>query len=234
MSPSDGDPVGMLEWQESVALAAMQVSLMCSDLAATKSGKTVALKEAVLGNAVAGFRQVASADQSDRPDWLTALLGDMDTQETVADAIATQGRRLPPALRLAGAVVAGAGRPHPVRPVADESLLDTPPPAAQTSRRSWTSSRTWTGPTWTACGTSTHFCSDGCSVRVHWGKVAVIGAAGLAAGVATGGWAAPEIGAAIGSAAGLTGAAATSAGLAPSAAARSPPAVSASPAAPPW
>lgn len=48
---------------------------------------------------------------------------------------------------------------------------------------------------------------------VRWGRVAVVGV-GVGLGVVTGGMAAPLIGAAIGSAAGLSGAAATSAGLA--------------------
>ncbi|GAF46530.1 hypothetical protein [Rhodococcus wratislaviensis] len=96
MSTKDGDPIGTLEWSESVALAAMQVSLMQSDLGATKSDKTVAVKAAVLDDAVAGFREVAAEDRPDRPDWLTQLLVDMDTQmHAAADAIATQGRRLP-------------------------------------------------------------------------------------------------------------------------------------------
>ena len=50
--------------------------------------------------------------------------------------------------------------------------------------------------------------------NVRWGRIAVASAAGLALGVATMGVAAPLIGAAVGSALGLSGAAATSAGLA--------------------
>lgn len=57
--------------------------------------------------------------------------------------------------------------------------------------------------------------------NVRWGRVAVAGALGLGIGVATAGWAAPLIGTAIGTAAGLSGAAATSAGLATSVAERS-------------
>lgn len=44
MSANDVDPVGTLEWPESVALAAMQVALMQSDIGATKSDKSVAIK----------------------------------------------------------------------------------------------------------------------------------------------------------------------------------------------
>ncbi|WP_192582018.1 hypothetical protein, partial [Rhodococcus wratislaviensis] len=95
MSASDGEPVGVLEWSESVALAAMQVSLMQSDIGATKSGKSVAVKQAVLDDAVARFRRVAAEDRPDRPDWLTALLGEMDTPEFGAKAIAAEGRGLP-------------------------------------------------------------------------------------------------------------------------------------------
>jgi hypothetical protein len=95
MSTSDGDPIGTLVWSESVALAAMQVSLMRSDIGARRSGKAVAVKAAVLGDAVAGFRQVAAEDRPDRPDWLTPLVVDMYTQVSAADAIADQGRHLP-------------------------------------------------------------------------------------------------------------------------------------------
>lgn len=49
---------------------------------------------------------------------------------------------------------------------------------------------------------------------IRWHRVAAVTAVGLAAGVATGGLAAPAVGAAIGSTLGLSGAAATSAGLA--------------------
>lgn len=55
MSANDVDPVGTLEWPESVALAAMQVALMQSDIGATKSDKSVAIKAAVLDDAVTGF-----------------------------------------------------------------------------------------------------------------------------------------------------------------------------------
>ncbi|MDF3310003.1 hypothetical protein P3H15_33855 [Rhodococcus sp. T2V] len=81
MSPSDGEPVGVLEWSESVALAAMQVSLMLSDMGATNSDKSVAVKAGVLDNAVAGFSEVAAEDRPDRPEWLTPLVVDMDTLE---------------------------------------------------------------------------------------------------------------------------------------------------------
>lgn len=50
--------------------------------------------------------------------------------------------------------------------------------------------------------------------NIKWGRVAVISAAGVGLGIATGGLAAPAIGGAVGGAMGLTGAAATSAGLA--------------------
>lgn len=50
--------------------------------------------------------------------------------------------------------------------------------------------------------------------NVRWGRVAAASAAGVALGVASMGFAAPAIGAALGGALGLTGAAATSAGLA--------------------
>lgn len=213
MSPSDGDPIGTLEWSESVALAAMQVSLMRSDIAATKSDKSVAVREAVLGDAVTDFRKVAAEDRPDRPDWLTALVVDMDTQEA-ADAIAEHARRLPQLFD---------SRERSLLVLVDLVLFDP-----------WLAKASW--------HTATHRTTLEALVddfphldrtdldrmreehklllrrlrrkSVHWGKVAVIGAAGLAAGVATGGWAAPAIGAAIGSAAGLTGAAATSAGLA--------------------
>lgn len=49
---------------------------------------------------------------------------------------------------------------------------------------------------------------------VSWGRVAVVGAAGLGLGALTGGLAAPFVGASIAAASGLSGAAATSAGLA--------------------
>jgi hypothetical protein len=49
---------------------------------------------------------------------------------------------------------------------------------------------------------------------VKWGRVALVSVAGLGVGALTAGWAAPFIGAAVGSAMGLSGAAATSAGLA--------------------
>ncbi|QDQ92986.1 hypothetical protein FND50_20990 [Rhodococcus sp. WB9] len=96
MSANDGDLVGVLEWSESVALATMQVSLMQSDIGATKSDKTVAVKEALLGDAATSFHRVVGEDRPDRPDWLTPLLLDMDTQEAAANAIAEHGRRLPP------------------------------------------------------------------------------------------------------------------------------------------
>ncbi|MFE7423160.1 hypothetical protein [Rhodococcus sp. NPDC057529] len=53
---------------------------MQSDLDVTKSDKSVAVKHAVLDDAVAGFREVASEDRLDRPDWLASLLVDMDSQ----------------------------------------------------------------------------------------------------------------------------------------------------------
>lgn len=49
---------------------------------------------------------------------------------------------------------------------------------------------------------------------IRWGRVAAVTAVGLGAGIATGGMAAPAVGAAIGGTLGLSGAAATSAGLA--------------------
>ncbi|WP_087560551.1 hypothetical protein [Rhodococcus sp. NCIMB 12038] len=215
MSTSDVDPVGVLEWSESVALAAMQVSLMRSDIDATKPDMTVAVKAAVLGDAVAGFRQVAAEDRSDRPDWLTPLLVDIGTQmDAAADAIAAQGRRLPQCF---------GSRERSLLLLVDLILFDP-----------WPAKTSWHTATHRAAleALADEFPNldrtDLDRMReehklllrrlrrkgVHWGKVAVIGAAGLAAGVATGGWAAPAIGAAIGSAAGLTGAAATSAGLA--------------------
>ncbi|MFC9355156.1 hypothetical protein ACFTZB_01035 [Rhodococcus sp. NPDC057014] len=213
MSTNDGDPVGTLVWSESVALAAMQVSLMRSDIGATKSDKSVAVKEAVLGDAVMKFLEVVAEDRPDRPDWLTALVVDIDAVEA-ADAIAEHGRCVPQLFD---------SRERSLLLLVDLILYDP-----------WPAKTSW--------HTATHRTNlealvdefphlDRTDVdrmrdehklllrrlrrkSVHWGKVAVIGAAGLAAGVATGGWAAPAIGAAIGSAAGLTGAAATSAGLA--------------------
>lgn len=49
---------------------------------------------------------------------------------------------------------------------------------------------------------------------IRWGRIAAVSVVGLGVGVATAGWAAAPIGAAIGSTLGLSGAAATSAGLA--------------------
>ncbi|WP_179377783.1 hypothetical protein [Rhodococcus sp. ACS1] len=157
MSASDGEPVGVLEWSESVALAAMQVSLMQSDIGATKSGKSVAVKQAVLDDAVARFRRVAAEDRPDRPDWLTALLGEMDTPEFGAEAIAAEGRGLP---RCFGS------RERSLLVLVDLILFDPwpakPPgtqrPTARTLRRWWMTSRTSTGPMWTGCGTSTCCC----------------------------------------------------------------------------
>ncbi|MDI9941262.1 hypothetical protein QM806_38600 [Rhodococcus sp. IEGM 1351] len=216
MSTSDGDPVGVLEWSESVALAAMQVSLMQSDLDATTSGKSGAVKDAVLGDAVEGFRRVAAEGRPDRPEWLTTLVGEMDTQETAAaaDAIADQGRRLPrlfgsrerSLLVLVNLILfdpwpAKASWHAATRRTALEALVDDFPHLDRTDLDRMRDEHTL-------------LLRRLRRKSVHWGKVAFIGAAGLAAGVATGGWAAPVIGAAIGSAAGLTGAAATSAGLA--------------------
>ncbi|AII10370.1 hypothetical protein [Rhodococcus opacus] len=215
MSPSDGDAVGVLEWWESVALAAMQVSLMQSDIEATKSVKAGAVKEAVLGDAVTSFHRVVAEDRPDRPDWLTPLLVDMDTQkDAAADRIAEHGRHLPRCFGL---------RERSLLVLVDLILFDP-----------WPAKTSWHTATHRAAlealvdefpyldRTDLDRMRDEHALllrrlrrkSVHWGKVAVIGAAGLAAGVATGGWAAPVIGAAIGSAAGLTGAAATSAGLA--------------------
>ncbi|WP_133169390.1 hypothetical protein [Rhodococcus opacus] len=215
MSTRDGDPVGALEWSESVALAAMQVSLMQSDLDATTSDKSVAVKEAVLDEAVARFRRVAAEDRPDRPDWLTPLVADMSTQkDAAADAIAAQGRRLPRCfdsrersllvlvdLILFDPWAAKASWHAATRRTALEALVDDFPHLDRTDLDRMRDEHTL-------------LLRRLRRKSVHWGKVAVIGAAGLAAGVATGGWAAPAIGAAIGSAAGLTGAAATSAGLA--------------------
>ena len=214
MSASDGEPVGVLEWSESVALAAMQVALMQSDIGATKSGKSVAVKQAVLDDAVARFRRVAAEDRPDRPDWLTALLVNMDTPETGADVIAAHGRCLP---RRFGS------RERSLLVLVDLILFDPWP-----AKTSWHNATHRTNlealvddfPHLDRADLDRMRDEHTLLLRrlrrksVHWGKVAFIGAAGLAAGVATGGWAAPAIGAAIGSAAGLTGAAATSAGLA--------------------
>ncbi|UNN05164.1 hypothetical protein [Rhodococcus opacus] len=214
MSTSDGDPVGALEWSESVALAAMQVSLMQSDLDATKSGKSVAVKEAVLDEAVADFRRVAAEDRPDRSDWLTPLLVDMDTQMFAADAIAAHSRRLP---RCFGS------RERSLLVLVDLILFDPWPAKASwhaATRRTALEALVDEFPQIDRPDLDRMWDEHTLLLRrlrrksVHWGKVAVIGAAGLAAGVVTGGWAAPVIGAAIGSAAGLTGAAATSAGLA--------------------
>ncbi|MFC9767624.1 hypothetical protein [Rhodococcus jostii] len=69
---------------------------MQSDIAATTSGKSLVIKEAVLDEGVTGFRKVAAQDRPDRPDWLTPLMVGMDTQkEAAADGIADYGRCLP-------------------------------------------------------------------------------------------------------------------------------------------
>lgn len=52
---------------ESVALAAMQMSLMQSDIDATKPDEPLVIGHAVLGDAVAGIRTVAAEERSDRP-----------------------------------------------------------------------------------------------------------------------------------------------------------------------
>ncbi|MGW4337543.1 hypothetical protein ACWEK5_32745 [Rhodococcus koreensis] len=214
MSTNDGDPVGTLVWSESVALAAMQVSLMRSDIGATKSDKSVAIKEAVLGDAVTGFLEVVAEDRPDRPEWLIALVGEMDSPEAAADRIAEQGRCLPQLfgsrerslLVLVDLVLfdpwpAKASWHNATHRTTLEALVDDFPHLDRTDLDRMRNEHTL-------------LLRQLRRKSVHWGKVAVIGAAGLAAGVATGGWAAPAIGAAIGSAAGLTGAAATSAGLA--------------------
>ncbi|MGW5147404.1 hypothetical protein [Rhodococcus koreensis] len=170
----------------------------------------------MLDDAVAGFREVAAEDRPDRPDWLTALLVNMDTPETAADVIAAHGRCLP---RRFGS------RERSLLVLVDLILFDPWP-----AKTSWHNATHRTNlealvdefPHLHLDRTDLDRMRDEHTLllrrlrrkSVHWGKVAVIGAAGLAAGVATGGWAAPVIGAAIGSAAGLTGAAATSAGLA--------------------
>ncbi|PQP14020.1 hypothetical protein [Rhodococcus opacus] len=214
MSMNDVDPIGTLEWPESLALAAMQVSLMQSDIDATTSDKSLVIKEAVLDDAVAGFLEVAAEDRPDRPDWLTPLVTDMDTQKSAADAIATQGRRLPQLFD---------SRERSMLVLVDLILFDPWPAKASwqtVTRRTALEALVDEFPHLDRADLNRMRDENTLLLRrlrrksVHWGKVAVIGAAGLAAGVATGGWAAPMIGAAIGSAAGLTGAAATSAGLA--------------------
>ncbi|MFE7422806.1 hypothetical protein [Rhodococcus sp. NPDC057529] len=214
MSASDGEPVGVLEWSESVALAAMQVSLMQSDIGATKSDKSLVIKEAVLGDAVTSFRRVAAEDRPDRPDWLTALVVDMDTRESAAAAITAQSRCLPRSF---------GSRERSLLVLVDLILFDPWPAKASwhaATRRTTFEALVDEFPHLDRADLDRMRDEHRLLLRrlrrksVQWGKVAVIGAAGLAAGVATGGWAAPAIGAAIGSAAGLTGAAATSAGLA--------------------
>ncbi|MFD7011707.1 hypothetical protein [Rhodococcus jostii] len=214
MSTSDVDPVGVLEWSESVALAAMQVSLMQSDIAATTSDKSLVIKEAVLDEALTGFRKVASEDRPDRPECLTPLLVDMDTQEAAANAISGQGRRLPRMFD---------SQERSLLVLVDLILFDPWPAKAPwhaATRRTALEALVDEFPHVDRADLDRMREEHKLLLRrlrrksVHWGKVAVIGAAGLAAGVATGGWAAPVIGAAIGGAAGLTGAAATSAGLA--------------------
>ena len=214
VSTNDGDPVGVLEWSESVALAAMQVSLMQSDIAATTSDKSLVIKQAVLDDAVARFCEVAAEDRPDLLDWLTPLVGEMDCQEAAADAIAAQGRRLPGHFD---------SRERSLLLLVDLILFDPWPAKASwhpATRRTALEALADEFPHLDRTDLDRMRDEHKLLLRrlrrksVHWGKVAVIGAAGLAAGVATGGWAAPVIGAAIGSAAGLTGAAATSAGLA--------------------
>ncbi|WP_280442809.1 hypothetical protein [Nocardia brasiliensis] len=219
---TEGTQVGDDEFEvggvESVALATMQIALMQADLAATRVARDAAAKRGVRDEAVGQLRGRLGQVESGRGDpsfvaELVALLED-EGPEVAAARVAEHATQAP---RRA------VSRKHSLLMLIDLVLFDPWPGKlhwhAQTRRESLQAFAT-RFPEADETDLAAMLAEHKALVRrlrrrnIRWGRVAVAGAVGLGVGVATAGWAAPLIGTAIGTAAGLSGAAATSAGLA--------------------
>ncbi|WP_433626423.1 hypothetical protein [Nocardia sp. CA-120079] len=208
----------ILGWAESVALATMQIAMMQADLAATRDEDEIAAKRVVRDEAVA--RLCTGLASAESPTFDTQFVSELVTEiesdgiAPVAQRVADFGRRAPRSI---------GSRSRSLLVLVDLVLFDPWP-----AKRRWNASarqeilRVLTAgfPDARESDLDAMFTEQKALIRrlrrknVRWGRVAVAGVLGLGVGVATAGWAAPLIGTAIGTAAGLSGAAATSAGLA--------------------
>ncbi|MBB5918849.1 hypothetical protein BJY24_007761 [Nocardia transvalensis] len=206
-----------LAWGESVSLATMQITMMQADLAATRDPDKLAAKQVVCDQAVAQLRAELTASEklTAQTQFVSDLATAIESDSTSAvQLIADHGRQAPHRID---------SRSRSLLLLVDLVLFD-PWPAKlgwnATARRDTLRALAAGFPAARESDLDAMLTEHRVLIRrlrrknVRWGRVAVAGALGLGIGVATAGWAAPLIGTAIGTAAGLSGAAATSAGLA--------------------
>ncbi|MFI7000197.1 hypothetical protein [Nocardia sp. NPDC050175] len=218
MGDESRDGEFVLAWAESVSLAAMQIAMIQADLVATRSENDIVVKEKARDEAVSGLRAMLAEDESSMAgsQFVRELivLVESDVAESVAERIADHGWQT---------LQEFVSRRSSLLMMVDLVLFDPWPDKAhwhaqtrQESLRALVSCLPEAGESDLAAMLT----EQRALVRrlrrknIRWGRVAVAGVVGLGVGVATAGWAAPIIGTAIGTAAGLSGAAATSAGLA--------------------
>lgn len=205
-----------LDAGEAVVLVAMQVAMMQADLEAERSAKTLRIKIAARDEFVSAAAERLTALTSEVPPWATEFLGSLDsrTPELKRANLASAPKSL-------GMEVASRARALLLL----IELFTFDPWPTKTSWVAKARKQSLAEQT----GFLTALKSEDCAAvesefvalirrlrrkSIKWHRVALVSVVGLGVGALTAGWAAPMIGAAIGSAAGLTGAAATSAGLA--------------------
>lgn len=213
-----GDDEFAVDAVESVALATMQIAMMQADLAATRAEREVAAKRTVRDEAVGQLRARLEEVESgqDEQTFVTELRALLESAapDVAAERLAEHAGQAPSQ---------ATSRKSSLLMLVDLVLFDPWPDKTnwhEPTRRE--SLQTFAARFPEADGTDLDalLSEHKALVRrlrrknIRWGRVAVAGAVGLGVGVATAGWAAPLIGTAIGTAAGLSGAAATSAGLA--------------------